>query len=138
MDINMYLKNIKKRIDSPYPHSFYEIKLDSGEELSETEYAWRDVSTESHPAYKDGFKTVYTLNFPAVSAKMIHRNLMVEMEVPKDCLVYQSMISRIVATKDMSNTVIIGRTLGLIKDGRIIKEYRLEDNLSEPIIYIYE
>jgi len=129
--MNKHLQKIKRREHRFDENSFFEITLNSGEIINENDYRFIDFSTEKLVKYRDSNKIVKLCNLPAVSIKVKHHNLKHEMKIPKDCQMYQCIRSYSEITNGNVKSEIIGRVIGLVKNGEVIQEIYLDGQLNE-------
>jgi hypothetical protein len=128
----MYKEKLTKRYDHPLPDSYFLMELESGETVDEREYSWKEFSEEKLVRYGDSMKTVRLCTLPAIKLTQKHNELTTEIDIPKDCQIYQSIKSQTKFTIDHStNTSIIGRYVGIVKDGIVIEERFLDGIINE-------
>jgi uncharacterized protein YxjI len=106
-----------------YKNSNFEITSDKGKVFHEIKIPWSDISTERVVKIGDKTKIVRVNNSPASKITVKHNELETTLEIPEGCEVYQCINaeSTFIGNKKMSDNI-IGRTVGIIKDGEIIEE----------------
>ena len=124
-------EHLKTRADHIDKESYFILTLDTGETINENDYSFRDFSTEKLVIYRDTKKVVKLCNLPALSIKMKHHELEYEMKIPTDCQVYQSIRSISEVYDGITNSKIIGRFVGIVKDGVVVQELYLDGQLGQ-------
>ena len=127
----MHKDNLEIRYNHIDNNSYFVIELATGETINEIDYSFRSFSTEKLVLYRGSNKVVKLCDLPAVSMTMKHYNLEHTMEIPANCQVYQAIVSvsQLLGTETV--TKIVGRIMGLVKDGEVIQELYLDGLLGE-------
>lgn len=112
--------------------SFYEAHFHDSTVFHEHEYSWKDLSEEKTVKYFGEEKQVRVSK--GVSKMIVsHNGLVVTLNVPKDCEVYQAVRSEtIFFSNGQKKDLVLGRCLGLVKDGEVIEE-RFINSLENQI-----
>lgn len=109
-------------------NSYFEIKLENGEEKHEHDFKWKDISTQKRVNYMGSTKTVFACNHKVKDIHIHHEGQDVHfMDIlsnfPKDCEVYQAIRAETLFTPNIEKTErILGRVVGIISDGEVIQE----------------
>lgn len=114
------------------PDSFWLIFFTDGSSISEEECNWSDISVEANVKYLEGTKTVYKCIYPVRDIIIRHNELQTKVEVPTGCAVYQAIRGQATLLNGQEDKQIVGRCVGIIKDGRVIEERVL--NCLEGVI----
>ena len=108
----------------------FTILLKDGSSLKNCD--WGSISTQKRVKYQDGFKTIFSCNLNVLKIKIELGELETEIEVPDDYEVYQAIRGQTTFLNGESDKQILGRVVGLVKDGEVVEERFL--NLPENII----
>lgn len=104
--------------------SFFHVKLKGGDELHEKFSNWQDVSENKRVGYMGGTKTVFLCKHDIETIHVEHEGQKVDINVPAGHSVYQAVRSETLFTPGIGKTDrVIGRVVGLVKDGEIVEEY---------------
>ena len=112
--------------------SFFEVTFTDGSTCNEKDVAWSSMSRHKQVEYFGGGKHVQVCMYPVTSITVHHGDLETTIEVPKDCEVYQAIRSSMlfVAKKDGRHRV-LGRCVGLVKNGKVVEERFLNGLMNE-------
>lgn len=103
--------------------SFFEVTFKDGSTISEKEANWSSFSTKKTVDYFGRNFVFYVSNHPVKSIRVVLNDLEARIDdVPDGAEVYQFMRSLRTVAKDTDKTALIGRGIGLIKDGAVIEE----------------
>ena len=132
----MIADNIEKEIKSLEERglpsdSFFTVFFRDGSNISEKECNWSAIASEVRVKYQDWNKTVIRCIYPVKKITINHGELYTEIEVPEDCEVYQAIRGQATILGNRNDRQILGRAVGLIKDGEVVEERFL--NGSENI-----
>lgn len=109
-------------------NSFFTMHLHDNSIHSENDTNWSDTGEVRVCEYFGGHKTVCVSKLKVKKIHIKHGMLEKELEVPKDCEVYQAIRSQTTFyPSGEKKDRIVGRTVGLVKDGKVIEEYFLND-----------
>lgn len=129
-DIQIEEKTLEER-DLP-SDSFFTVVFIDGSIITEHEYNWSSIASEVRVKYKNGNKTVYRCIYPVSKITINHGELETEIEVPEGYEVYQAIRGQATILGGKNSRQILGRCVGLIKDGEVVEERFL--NGSENIV----
>lgn len=103
--------------------SFFSLVFEDGSEISERETTWGFLCEKKEVDYLGGRKIVNFSKFPVKEIRCSFEGLEAKIEVPNGCQVYQSIRSEtLIIPNSQRKDRIIGRIIGIIKDGEVIEE----------------
>jgi hypothetical protein len=107
--------------------SFFTITLGDKSEHREHDVCWRDISEAKFVKYDGASKRVHVCKFPIKKVVVQHGDLKVSLDVKKGQEVYQSVCARTsFAVGQKPRNKVIGRKVGIVKDGVVVEEYFLD------------
>ena len=113
-------------------NTYWSITLSDGTIVTELQKSWKDYSTLMLVKYFDSNKQVYLSNVTIASITVVLNKLTTTIDVPSDCRVYQSIMNETSQLQDgESRTTIVGRLLGLVKNGEVVEERFLNSFANE-------
>lgn len=129
------IKRVERETGSLHDTSYFEVDFNDGSTISEKDVNWSDISEEATVATRGGAKVVMQSKLPVSKFRLFHNSLSTEIDIPEDCKVYQAFKSEalFMSTGEKMSDRIIGRVVGVIKDGEIIEE-RYLDALGNQVI----
>lgn len=114
--------------------SFFSVVFRDGDLLSEHNVNWSDFSKEIAIDYRGRKRTLHVADVSNIS--VVHGTLSTDIDIPKGCLAFQGIRAHTTfmlgGTQD---TKVVGRFVGIVKDGKIIEE-RYLDGMKGQIIGI--
>jgi hypothetical protein len=125
---NMTADTIKKTEHSLFErglpdHSFFEVEFEDGSIAHEKEFNWSDMSEQVRVKYFDQHKTVMLSTLPVKKITLSHDGMNETVEIPEGYRVYQAVRAMTAFQMDGSRmSEIVGRVVGLVKDGGVIEE----------------
>lgn len=105
--------------------SFYIVTFPDGSTSHSNDVSWHKYAVQVKATKLGNPKLIYASCVPIKSVHVFHNGLEKDLEVPKDCRVYQAIAARTVFSGEKGFTEISGRIIGLMKDDIIIEEYVL-------------
>jgi len=111
--------------------SFFEVEFDDGSSLTEKEINWSAIAEEMRVAYFGATKTVFVCKFPVSTLWVHHGDLRAHVDVPSGCQAYQAVRSQALILDGKRQTKILGRAVGIIKDGEVIEEQFINETEHE-------
>ena len=102
--------------------SFFEVWFRDGSHATEIEIAWSSISEERRVRYFEGTKTVFVSTRPVARIRMRHGDLVADCDVPEGCEAYQSVRSETILMNGKTEHRVVGRSIGIVKDGEVIEE----------------
>lgn len=106
--------------------SFFTAHFTDGSSVTEHDTNWSDFSETKVCEYFGGKKTVLISKHPIKKLHVKHGSLEHFVDVPKDCDVYQAVRSEsLFISEQERKDIVLGRVIGLVKDGKVIEEYFL-------------
>ncbi len=109
--------------------SYFSVLFKDGTTRTEHDTNWSEMSEVVAVKYFGGIKTVLLATVPIHKISVLHGKMHTEIEVPKDCRVYQAIRSESSLGMDGKATHrIVGRVVGLVKNGEVIEERFLDGN----------
>lgn len=102
--------------------SFFEAAFSDGSSVSEKESNWSDMSEERRVGYFGGTKTVMVCKFPVRCVLVRHGELLAFVDVPEGSEAYQAVRSETVILDGKKEHRILGRVVGVIRDGEVVEE----------------
>ena len=132
MDIPKEQSSLEERGLSQDSH--FTVVFADGSVHSEHDTNWSDISTQITVDFFGKQKTAFVCTHPVSKIKISHGTLETEINVPEGCQVYQSIRASALFTpgKDTEHAI-VGRTVGLVKDGVVIEEQFLDATADEVI-----
>ncbi len=134
----MISHNLKKETrtleERGIPHdSFFTATFKDDSIASEKEANWSEFSEVKIVDYFDGKKTVYLSKHPIKHIHIKHGSLEHSIkDISKDVQVYQAIRSETLFNPGQEKRVrVLGRVVGLVKDGKVIEEYFLNEVNNE-------
>jgi hypothetical protein len=95
-----------------------------------TDRDWSSMSECIQVGYFGGKKTVRLLNYDAVFIEAEYKGLGAYSYVPEGCRVYQAIRSEALITVNERKDRILGRIIGIVRDGEVIEEQSLNGMLN--------
>lgn len=108
-------------------NSFFVVEFDDGSVVSERDINWSSISSQQRVQYFGGIKTVMICTLPVKRIVVSHGELLADLVVPEGCSVFQAIRSETVILDEKKTNRIIGRVVGLVKDGEVIEEQFLNE-----------
>lgn len=103
--------------------SYFEVTFFDGSEISEKECNWSSFSTKRTVEYFGNTRELFICNYQVKKIRIVFGELEAVIEdIPEDVEVYQFIRSETLLAKDINNNTIVGRGIGLIKDGSVVEE----------------
>lgn len=103
--------------------SFFSVHFRDGTEKNEASSRWADFSEMKIVDYFGKKKQVFLSKIPIDKIYVRHKNLEIDLKVPEDCEVYQAIRAEIIFQQDGKKFErILGRCVGLVKNGAVIEE----------------
>lgn len=109
--------------------SYFEVTFSDGSVRSEIDTNWSEMSEGGNKVvgYRSGTKAVRVATVSVKSIKITHGALSTEIEIPEGCEVYQAVkADTAYIVGGSTHTSTLGRSVGLVKDGRVIEERFLD------------
>ena len=100
----------------------FQITLQDGSIKSEKDILWSEISRKEKVDYFSGKKTVYVCTLPVKEIKIYYDELEALIDVPEGCQVYQAIRARADYLGGEVKGIIVGKCVGIIRDGVIIEE----------------
>jgi hypothetical protein len=112
--------------------SYFHIIFDDLSEVKEHDTNWSNLAEESVVKYLGGTKVVLLSKHPVKTINIIHGNLHTSLDIQKGDKVYQAIRSTLMIDEN-GRTVskIVGRVVGVVRDGVVIEERYLSSELGE-------
>jgi hypothetical protein len=106
--------------------SYFSIVFADESEISEKEISWSSICEQKEVNSLNGKKVVNISKHPVKLIKCYHEGMEAQIEVPEGCEAYQAIRSETVIIPSVQrNDRILGRVIGIVKDGEIIEEHFL-------------
>ena len=102
--------------------SYFEAVFEDGSSVAEHNVNWSEISERVIVDYFGHKETFGICKYPLASLKIFLDGLSAQIDVPKGCHAYQYIRSRRLLAQGVDRSEIIGRGVGLIKDGVVIEE----------------
>ena len=103
--------------------SHFHARFKDDSDCHEGDTNWSDMSTEKEVEYFGMTKRVRVSKHPVKNIKIAHDGMEIDMAVPEGCEVYQAIRAEVLFTPGGGRTEhILGRVVGLVKDGKVIEE----------------
>lgn len=102
--------------------SFFEVVFTDGSTVSEKDVSWRSFSHNQIADYLGREKMYFISNHQIKSIRITLGGMETEIEVPEGMEAYQYMRSERLVTNGVDQNSIVGRGIGIIKDGIVIEE----------------
>lgn len=107
--------------------SFFEVFFTDGSTITEKEVNWSAMAQERRVAYFEGTKAVYVSTLPIAQISVYHGGLEAHIAVPEGCEAYQAVRSETVILDGRKHNRIVGRAVGIVKNGEVIEEQFIND-----------
>lgn len=104
------------------PDSFFEVVFEDGSTITEKDVNWSELAEERKVSYFEGLKTVMASELPLTRITVRHAGLSASIAVPVGCETYQAVRSETVLMDGRKQHRVVGRVIGLIKDGQVMEE----------------
>ncbi len=112
--------------------SHFEVEFHDNSTRHESDTSWSDMSHEKDVSYMGGTKRVRISAHPIKKITITHNELSITIDVPKDCDVYQAIRSETIFLNGGERIDrVLGRVVGLVKEGEIIEERFLDSRTGE-------
>ncbi len=106
--------------------SYFSIVFADDSFTNELEVNWSSFCEQKEVKYLNNKKTVNVSKHPVKSISCYHEGLQTKIEVPEGCEAYQAILSETVIIPNVQRSDrILGRIIGIIKDGEVIEEHFL-------------
>lgn len=117
----------------------YTIKLRDGKILNSDKVSWHDYSKMMEIETPKGRKTAFVSNPEVELLKIRINDLEKEVKVLEGKSVYYSIVAENVfsSINPESKTNILGVTIGIVENGRVVEEYFLDNSQGQVIGYKY-
>ncbi len=103
--------------------SYFEVYFKDGSKISEMETNWSSMARKETVDFFGSKRVCYVSNYPIASIKIKLNGMEASIdEVSEDVEVYQFMRSERLIANEVDKGTIIGRGIGLVKNGIIIEE----------------
>lgn len=102
--------------------SFWHVEFLDGSHRNEKDASWAGASERTTVDYFGTQKTVHLLKHHIKSITVTHGDLQETIEIPEGVQVYQAIRSESMLMKEGDQSRIVGRIIGLVKDGVVIEE----------------
>lgn len=113
--------------------SYFKVVFKDGSERTEQDMNWSFISERKTVSYFGGKKTVHLSVFPVRRIEVFHEGLHTAIDVPKDCNAYQAVRGETIVVPNVQrNDRVLGRIIGIVKDGEVIEE-RFLNALSNKV-----
>lgn len=113
--------------------SFFEVVFADGSWTSERYVNWSSISEEIRVEYFGGTKTVFVCKLPVKRIEVHHEGLVASLDVSEGCQVFQAVRSESIITDGKKENRILGRVIGLVKDGEVIEEQFINEIMNEVL-----
>lgn len=122
--INEQIPKVIRESGNLHESSYFEVVFADGSMVNEKDTNWSDISEEKIVKIIDSQKIAKVCKFPVKKILVRHNDLFTEIDVPEGCEVYQAFKSesRFMNTGESLGNALLGRVVGLIKDGEVIEE----------------
>ena len=107
---------------SPNSESYVLLTLADGSQKDDRTFSWSSVSNRRLVDYFGKKKTVFTCFLPVRKVDAYHDGLETSIEIPEDCEVYQAFRSRAAFNAGQSQNDVVGRCIGIVRNGAVIEE----------------
>lgn len=115
------------------PGSIWRVWFRDGSYREETDTSWAGISRLERVEYFGMKKSVRLCRFPVKRIVVSHDGMEAEIEVPEGTEAYQAIRSNIMATGDRSRGSIVGRCIGIVKDGEVLEELLINGQTHEVL-----
>jgi len=115
------------------PGSLWSLTFTDGSRREETDTSWSEISRLERVEYFGMKKSVMVCRFPVKHILVTHDGMKAEIDVPEGASVYQAMRSNLMVDGDKNRGQIVGRCLGLVKDGKVTEELFLNGVTHEVL-----
>jgi hypothetical protein len=103
--------------------SHFEITLSDGSRIDEENISWATISDKTTVKYFGEYKVAHLCNLPVTRIEVWHEGLYASLDVPDGSRAYQSIRSDTLIIPGVKRSDrVIGRLIGLVKDGEVIEE----------------
>lgn len=102
--------------------SFFEVAFVDGSVVTEKEVNWSDMAVIRRVRYFGGTKTVFVSKLHLACITVYHEGMEAHVDVPEGCEGYQAIRSEARLIDGRKEQRIIGRVVGIVKDGEVIEE----------------
>ena len=102
--------------------SFFDVVFEDGSTASERWMNWSQISDERRVEYFGMTKTVFVSRLPVKRIVIRHGDLETTVDVPAGCEAYQGVRSETMLLGGKKESRVLGRIVGIIKDGEVIEE----------------
>jgi hypothetical protein len=118
----------KTLVERGLPHdSFFEVEFRDGSKISEHDANWSSISKLKTVERLGQPFSAFVAAAPIKSIRMSHGHLSSgEIQVPAGCEVYQAAISSVSFRPHGRTHAVLGRIVGLIRDGKVVQEWHLD------------
>lgn len=103
-------------------HSHFRVSFGDGSERTEHDTNWSSFSESVVVGYFGVQKRVWLSKHPVARIEANHDGLQGVIDVPVGCRAYQAIRGETTITGSGRQDRIIGRTIGVVKDGEVIEE----------------
>ncbi len=104
-------------------NSFFSLQLKDNSSHSEKDTSWAEISERREVNYFGSKKIVHVCSQSIKKIVVSHENIETSIDVPNECEVYQSVRAETIFTNNSEKeTRILGRIIGIVKDGEVIEE----------------
>lgn len=113
--------------------SFFGVKFPDGSNLDERNTNWSDMAEEAKVGYFGGTKTVLLCTAAISSIEACHGSLRASLCVPEGYKAYQAVRSQASLVGGVKRVEVVGRVIGVVKDGEVIEEQFLNGLENEVV-----
>ena len=111
--------------------SFFEAEFDDGSVVTEKDVNWSSMSAEVRVGYFGETKTVFLCTLPVATLWVHHGDLRTHVNVLPGGQAYQQVRSEAVLLDGKKQIRVVGRVVGVVKDGEVIEEQFINDTEHE-------
>lgn len=120
---NQILKTEQSLEDRGLPaDSYFEVTFSDGSVLTEKNSNWSSFSTKKAFDYFGNSRDLYVSNYSIKKIRIFLAGMSTVIDAPNDCYVYQFIRSDRLLARDIDSSTIVGRGIGLVKDGSVVEE----------------
>lgn len=128
------IQKTKRDEGNLHDSSYFELQFTDGSLITEKDVNWSDVSEQKTVTLLGKNKLAYICKYPVDFIRVTHDGLVSEVDIPDDCEVYQAFKSEALFAGGVKiSDLILGRIIGIVKDGIVIEE-RFLDGRGNQII----